>query len=478
MILRRYRNGQVPHSAGQASRRCSGQAATELAIFGAIIIFVLGAIIRSAVSSGQSQDASLKAMRNALVRSSKSNEFDTSRASASVLYVEDRLSPDFGKYGSTERAPFIAQGSGVMTNMLMYQAHPDELQDPKHVPVTDMFINGKHFVFTMGKLVYKRFSPSAGKTSVETDDVLAVCPPDDKCTFTILGQIPGHPAQSTGWAPACNGGRGCPMFYQVIVNAKDPPPLSDDASDDLQQEAREKRFCVSDPCPGKLSVQERFDLNRDGNFANDPPFGLYNEMAWQWRAVWANEANGDDDKALHIDEESAVYPSFDVDGDGQEETIYHFDYDGNGAVTGAVVFDNQEGDLDLGGDAAATGKVGLLNDMSIRTRTRPTGGFLTNYLSVQQGKAWRLDRTFVRSVNRKDQEDIVERRVQLSSDTGRMCGNPENPDVEACGSCLMANSGKTCFDRGTKILYVRSRIPDKGGHFWKTDASGQLNLGK
>jgi len=98
---------------------------------------------------------------------------------------------------------------------------------------------------------------------------------------------------------------------------------------------------------------------------------------------------------------------------------------------------------------------------------------------VDQGKAWDLEGKFVRSVNRKDQVDLVERKIQLSNDTGRMCNGPAPvPPVEACDDCFGSNFANTCFDHGSKILYVRSRILGQHGHFWKTDASGQLNLGQ
>ncbi len=441
------------------TRRHKAQAATELAIFGAIIIFVLGTIIRSAVSSGQGQDASLKAMRNALVYSSKSTAGDakkgipgdTSRSNASILYVEDRLSPDFGKFGSVERAPFIAQGSGSMTNTLTYPLDLNELgscnglpsetyrcqQYPGHTPVMDMFINGKHFTFSMAALMHKTVPPGS-------------------------------------------------IFYQIVVNMDDNNSSGGKPSSSAQQEALEKKFCVTDPCPGPLTLQQRFDLNRDGNFTNDPPPPPYADMAWQWRGVQAIMANVSKDKALYIDPATGVYPSFDVDGDGQEETIYGFDHDANGAITAVTVLDSQDGDLDFSGDATASGKVGLLNDVAIYTRLA-TGSEVGNYLLMQQGKMYGLDGKFIRSVSRKDQVDLVERKIQLSNDTGRMCtpvdsGNPTGPkiggDVEACDDCFGANFARTCFDKGSKILYVRSRLLDQHGHFWKTDASGQLNLGK
>ena len=50
-------------------KNTSAQAATELAVFGAVLIFLLGSILRSAVSSAQQQNQQLKAMRQALIQS-------------------------------------------------------------------------------------------------------------------------------------------------------------------------------------------------------------------------------------------------------------------------------------------------------------------------------------------------------------------------------------------------------------------------
>jgi hypothetical protein len=368
------------------------------------------------------------------------------------------LSPDFGKYGSTERAPFTAQGSGSMTNLLMYPLDADELADSynrpvnRHIPVMDMFINGKHFTFSLARLVPKSFSPS--------------CSGAPRCV-----------GPSGGWDFSCKGGRGCPIFYQTVVNMEDGNAISSNASDEVRQDALEKRFCIGPNCPGILSVQERFDLNHDGNFSNDPPSSLYANMTWQWRGVQAMDDNEDDGKPLHIDADHGSYPSFDVDGDGQEETIYQVNYN-NGVATGAVVFDSQEGDLDMTSPDAVAGKVGLLNDMTIYTNKPAFGSPKGNYFLMQQGKVWGLDGKFIRSVNRKDQVDLVERKIQLSNDTGRMCDGSV-PDVEVCGGCFSVNNiARTCFENASKILYVRSRLLDKQGHFWKTDASGQLHLGK
>ena len=97
------------------------QAAVELAVFGAILIFLLGAIVRSAMSNSYLQNQNFKAMRIAMLASwNGSKAQNTARNNASVLFIEDRLSPDFNKYGVLDRNPLIANGSGTFTYMLLY----------------------------------------------------------------------------------------------------------------------------------------------------------------------------------------------------------------------------------------------------------------------------------------------------------------------------------------------------------------------
>ena len=121
--------------------KAAGQAAVELAVFGAILIFILGTIIRSSVGNSYAQNQNYKAMRMALLASwngSKTLNFSTgtdpnapspniSRNTASILFVEDRISPDFNKYGGMDRNPFIAQGSGSFSYSLMYPLDAGEV---------------------------------------------------------------------------------------------------------------------------------------------------------------------------------------------------------------------------------------------------------------------------------------------------------------------------------------------------------------
>src|SRR5438128_1872976 len=138
------------------------QAAIELAVFGAILIFIWGTILRSATGTSYEQNQEFKAMRMALLASWKGtiqnpagnhSEPDKvpqviARNSAQILFVEDRLSPDNGKYGSLERNPFMASGSGTFTYNLYYpitgdkgDLQPDDIHNS--LPIMDVYINGQ-----------------------------------------------------------------------------------------------------------------------------------------------------------------------------------------------------------------------------------------------------------------------------------------------------------------------------------------------
>ncbi len=138
---------------------CGGQAATELAIFGAILIFLIGTIVRVVAGNSYSQGHNFEAMRMAMLASwqeAKSgvgkDRQTTSHNSASVLFIQDRLSPDAGKYGDLERNPYIAQGSGTFSYNLLYPL--SNAADIKaSLPVLDMHINGQHFPFSMSSYV-------------------------------------------------------------------------------------------------------------------------------------------------------------------------------------------------------------------------------------------------------------------------------------------------------------------------------------
>lgn len=133
------------------SRVCKrkGQAVLELAIFGGIIIFVVGLIFNQAMSGSYTMNANLKAMRTALTESYKFSEQKlASRRSAAVTIVEDRLAGDLGrKFGPIDRTPVISVGSATMSKLLFY---PVDYGETNAIPVMDVLINGQRFPLITG----------------------------------------------------------------------------------------------------------------------------------------------------------------------------------------------------------------------------------------------------------------------------------------------------------------------------------------
>lgn len=527
-----------------------GQAAMEVAIFGAMIIFLIGAIIRFTVSSQYTQNQDFKAMRLALSKSlESSNAGRTERNNASVMYIEDRLVPEFNKYGGLERTPLVAQGSGSMTNLIMYPI--DEGDIVGAIPKTDVYINGQYFPLSTAAFRAKILVPPIG-VDFEPDP-----------NFSYLDY--------RGWDYTClcstqkvDGVEkeictGCPLIYQVIPNGG-------------------REFCTEEYCRGYLTLFEKFNLNRNSNYCDDPPSCrpkyekvindhckrnsipagqsvCWDDVAWQWNA--ARGIVGDEDSGIsqYIKPDQAQYPSYDIDNDRKEEVVYalnRINYDdisksvgltpemvedvkdqlkkaatnyyartglsniqtliedlkklrAAGVVTDVLVIDYQDGDLDLTHDNSSPGSPrGLQNETAIYTRMRQENGDNVDtgtYFMIKEGKLYNPDNgQVVRSVNKRDQVDLVERRILLSNNTHRFCrrnntrptcvddapksgSNCEvavNP-VEVCvddtgqsefsGCFSKSNVSKTCMDTKSGMIYVRSIIQNRGGHKWITDVS-------
>lgn len=623
---------------GSPKKQVIGQAAIELAVFGAIVIFVLGMIIRTSVSTSFAQSESLKAMRFAMLQSLKTSQAgSTSRNSASVIFIEDRLSPDFNKFGPSDRSMFLAQGSGTFSNLLFYPVDFNEVQ--YNLPTSDIYINGVHLGLTSAGMRdiahvppyrigstterYKRSycadlsnCPPApvgigttrpigigtttpigiGTTTPPIPDPRDGVVPDPrgdgsfrykgwnfKCIegrttviypsgqYSFIGFQPNgqqvdlvnQPPPSAPHAyrgqppPSPVGGQytqdsgvwyGCQMYYYLVPNTP--------------ENRTSGKFCTSDASCGDgglLTANERFDLNRNDDFTDDPKNGTSTKVprefiSWQWGAVNGIYANV---KLASGNSDAGPFPSYDVNNDGQEETVYWSKaantlllYNGSGipqinplannpddalyavygVFAGVRALDAKAGDINSFQNEHTQGTTGLLNDMSIYTRPRNATDASGSYLELRDGKLFAPGtNTVVRSMNRRDMVDVIERRVRLSSNSGRFCissrcSNP-NQTVETCtgtivpvvppirpacvadqgsaGHCQiednpvevctasnlnpssnevsndcflntpgMRNVTKTCMDVSTNIIYVRSRLANQQGHRWVTDASG------
>ncbi|MBN1870031.1 MAG: hypothetical protein JW847_05595 [Candidatus Omnitrophica bacterium] len=324
----------------------TAQTAVELAVFGSILIFVMGSIIKTVVSQSQQHGALLRATRMALTLSHLTTEEEkmAGRNSASVLIVEDRLTAASSKYGAIDRIPFMTQGSGTHSRHLFM---PVDFGDTDDLPLFDLFVNGKHFVFSTAGFKYVNLAANC-------EDV-PPCPAD--CPICNVGTpcycrgqpeapidgipVEGIPAGADYWEPDClesttvtTQTNSCADTSAVLPDV-DPPyecpdpicldcsPVSTQTYQDITTQTQmigcAKLYTVvenhplipdwcdggSRPCPAtcptgpgvpcNLSVDERFNLDRAN--ATDPdgldglpgsvtvPVGERPGFSWQWFLV-------------------------------------------------------------------------------------------------------------------------------------------------------------------------------------------------
>ncbi len=430
------------------------QTSTELAVFGAVLIFMLGMMIRYALSAGTSQSESLKAMRMAMATSLRAAETGKNRMSkkpgnasrniASVLIVEDRLSAEESKFGVQSRSPFIVGASATFSKNLFM---PIDYGEYDSLPRTDFFINGLHFQFTTA--AFKEYN-------IQNDT-------------------------DPNWIPDCNGkGNGCMALYSISPNLKVNTAWDPNACD----------RCKWNTC---LTC---FDLYRDGTTIVSPADRPL--FTWQWQMVKATTSS--------INLQTGQNASLDVDNDLKEEQILEMvDIKGkrytpnskNKSGSGNVpikllrVLDFQEGDLDMTHNRKSPGAAPGFSSEGTQGWTYTRDG---TYLQIEEGKIISATQN-VKSTQRRNITDIVQRVVQLSRNTGFVCGTGSgavwdapvhqpntqwNPDVEVCvppglgsdptANCFSAaNVYKTCFDEGSLTLYVRSRVWEGRGRKWVQD---------
>jgi len=435
------------------------QTAIELAVFGSILIFVIGLIVRQTLGTSYAYNINLKAMRLAMLTSFRYSEglvgynskyFEkrgsASRNTASVLILEDRLSVSSGKYATIDRTPLFASASATHSRHLMMNIDAKEYEN---LPTTDFYINGKHFPLTVARLRKVNLSSSNPPTyySVEINHEFN----SRWCNCT----------SSTGAPVAASCGSG--GFF-------------------------------------------RFDLDRDGILdpVNEPNNNECEDFSWQWRRVAPKKIDVDDGKNVSID----------LDGDLETETVVGVNVGFSKLETRALedkrivlnihYMDFQEGDIDVTiGNHDSRPQPGFTSqDLQLYTFTKANNTEGT-YLLMEEGKLFSgglAGKQFVRTVQKKDSIDIVQRTLQLSNDTGRFCTAPgekppskvgkvkvENNPVEVCcqtveccfvdGDPATSSIDKTCMvtdGPGTQdpIIFVRSRIHDKSGRKWITLVDG------
>ncbi|MBF0490975.1 MAG: hypothetical protein HQL15_10295 [Candidatus Omnitrophica bacterium] len=505
------------------SRR-AGQAVVEVAAFGAVVIFLLGIILRSHISASANQDHQLRAMKMALQISNQNSQgvlpyrANNSRNSATVLFIEDRLIPDLNKYNTIDRSPFVASGSGTMSNRLEYpvdfvaygMGEFGEVGD--NLPIMDIYINGQHFPLTTGAYVLRILYGD-----------------NDSCVSKDLEEDTRCERQKVE-----RDDQGNYTFYGLKVNGT--TEFSASATNAQWDSLRNNKLSAR--------VLRGVDASKD-----DVPSSMYNTIAWQWRGIAATDAHfkatvpatlKDVNIGLHLNPTTPNYPLVDASGSLREQTIYAvstvedllhatamvgdlspYYINGNphlisltqglalaypnfrtkfltrspsGKLTGVAVEDSQLGDIDQGWDSRTSvgPKPGLMPQMRIYSQVKPG-----TYLEIKEGKLLSKNsdsNKVVTSESAKDHIDIISSGMQWSNNTGRFCSldtnkpqpyladqnNAENP-VKACGNgtpdddCFSGDKIKvTCYEPASRIIYVRTIVGDANKRKWFTDITKGL----
>lgn len=517
---------------GKRFRSSQGQSVIELAIFGAILIFLIASIAQQGLSSGLAQNESLQATRQALLKSYQTSRGisqsplgknnarvkSAARNVSTFFFIEDRLSSGVTRYGAADRQPYISMASGSLTNKLFWVADWDDLQ--YDTPFFDLKINGQSFTLKLAvPLVYRvRYRLSDGTVTVKKikgqtqwEQWFSELAPlfkegdslkpdaakkrkeiEEKLRYLLCTQMVGSEEAPPGDVNPSVGSPADPRMERDIASTH-----NDDYTMFTVIVANDPRFAGLGIAPPRLDLQRNGDNSAMAYSAN---------FKWKWDWKDAN------DVMREVDWENANFPSYDVDGDLKEETVYHItkyvhseDYPamtpdpftGN-PLTGPGPADWDVCDGERVYDVAVMDyTAGEANSANVETNPKDEPGLKPDthvytlvqdgtVLEIREGKEAVGSQQLASSFSSKRQFDIISREYQLN--TNMVCdktlcdsgygGFSEDPGVVsetvrcknngAGGTCCAQgdNLYATCFDMDQKRLYIRSRIDDKRGRLW------------
>ncbi len=433
------------------------QSIIELAVFGSVLFFLIAGIASVYVNGSFQQNGMLQATRIAFSKSYETSKAGRAARTGAAYYLyEDRLSGDVGKFGSNDRQAIMLSGSGSLTNNMML---PIDFSETANLPIMDVQINGQAFEFTTSAFINYKFLFDGSNAWIYSGSP-AACPGAGLTDLNSPETAAMRERLSREWATY----GGPPAYTNIVRN--------------------------NTALWNTLDNDRMYDYNRNGPGHSDDFPASYrdNNATWQW--YWKSMA----EVAAEINVEDGSYPSYDINGDLQEEIIYALPAatpcTGYTATYAASVLTPGAGDWNTEKqreDYADPNDVqGMRGDMRIYSQMQCTAGdpgcangFTTTYLDVKEGRRYSTDGSPVNvSVVQKSQFDVVERIIQLNKQMvdpgGFITRNPSveltcsnvNPGGSCCGES--ANLLHTCFDQANKILYVRSRISDKRGRKWIT----------
>jgi hypothetical protein len=465
------------------------QSLAEVAIFGAIMMFMVGMILKAGMQGSAQMNQELRAMRIAMLWSFQAaSQTSARRNNASILLIEDRLWVDpGGKYFTPNRMPMMSNALVIHGKNLFM---PVSYGDYDDLPVFDLFVNGVHFEFWAA--MFKSFYLTPKDLAIPGVPLGTGIP---RCA----GATPVTGASGIDYYPSTCWDQNCSAWEDLNGG---------DTNGDGDPLEPEEKGCARLPSVvGNYKASEywnpanagAFDLNFDGtpDVTNNPDptcnagQPLRNCFAWQWRTIQALAGN------INPDPQVQTNVNVDVDNDYKEEYVLNIGtktyttgtdpetgvpITASGSIITTVgVIDYGAGDYDGSWDDRDDDRFGK-KDLTLQKDTRMYSLDRNGTIyEVREGKLFGIaDGQYVRTTNRQDHVDIIQRVFQLANNTGRFCHwtgvrfdpTPGSP-VEVCAAdpnnCnTPANIDKICMDTDDLKLYVRSRIYDTRQRRWVT----------
>lgn len=466
------------------------QAATELAVFGAILLFLIGGLIRVGFQQSMTMNQQLRALRLALSESWRTSQGEysdgvasISRSPANIMIIEDRLSVDAGqKMGTRDRIPFVATGSGTFTQNMFYSFEPWIERD---IPVLDIFVNGQRFPLTIAR--YRTDVPLPSPASLLPCQNAAGHPTDTRCKEEECIQAPAPLWDSSTTYNVNDYVIYNLRRYRAIQISQDKNPASE-LTYWTEQNAYspciiffrrefnyyrnikfDKMEALGDDPGSDPKFHIRFDLKFEGTPNSDLNMENFRgDFTWQWVPVAAVSADTDLAATVEAWGTEKLAPKkdepvlVDIDGDFEMEAVYTTTNKPNGSVETVNYLDSQGGDINMGyKPEGLEDSVGIQVEaqMFSYTASAPKWGAGT-YYRIEQGEIRTLSGRFIRNTTRNDHVDLVMRILRLSNDTGRFCsgGTPVawggSVNCGAAGLCGLTNPVKVCIPKGTTCVTV------------------------
>ncbi|MBF0483770.1 MAG: hypothetical protein HQL25_03580 [Candidatus Omnitrophica bacterium] len=405
-----------------------GQVVLELAAFVAVVVFIMGMIIKQSMDAKYTANGEFRAFRLALKSSFMASkgymggggeDGNKSRNTAAIIVIEDRLDAGSGRYETKDRVPRVAQGSAIASVNLFYTVDAGETFNE---PVMDLYINSQHFVLSTAKLERK----------------------------TPTGTI-----------------------YERIANGdKDYWREGDVSRFDIYRDGTKR---VTDPNLMKyfewqwmVVPSSKIDVDKGNHLQVDIDGDLKDETIIK---KWLVMDNQDGDIDLTYDEHDADL------------------YD---ACKGTETIDGREYeyvDLNKPKCSKVKWRSGLTSNATFLSQ--PSHGKIPPQMLETQEKTGADGKKYAISKKFNNKTDIIEREIRLANYSGALrtygyTTGTVNPVAVTCSNpvptcCFGDNYDKTCIFKGGKsgnkkylpVVYVRSSVGDTRTKGWVTDVSDQ-----